>query len=324
MIKPNAVDVVCLGEALIDLVAEGHEVPLSDAERFVRAAGGAPANVAVGAARLGASAGFVGKVGADPFGDHLVATLAGAGVDTSHMLQDPGHRTGLAFVSLLAGGEREFLFYRHPSADQQLQPSELDEAYLANAKVLHFGTLSLAEEPAREATLRAVHVAGAAGVLRSLDVNLRQGAWPTIAAARRAALAAVALAEVVKVSEEELEFLTGGTDHKAAAKLLHDALELLVVTRGRAGVAYYLHGASGEVPGFEVAAVDTTGAGDAFVAGMLTGLLETPAALTDPLALESVLRRANACGAIATTRMGAIPALPDALQVAEFLSVRGA
>jgi len=346
MAEGRNVDIICLGEALIDLVAEGHGVPLSAAERFVRAAGGAPANVAVGAARLGAAVGFVGKVGADPFGDHLVATLAGAGVDTSRTLQDPEHRTGLAFVSLLAGGEREFLFYRNPSADQRLKASELDVDYLASAKVLHFGTLTLAVEPAREATLRAVDVAGAAGVLRSLDVNLREAAWPNASVARASALAAVARAEIVKVSEDELEFLTGGTGRKAASKLLHDELELLVVTLGRAGVTYYLGGGSGTgpgggsgtgpgggfravpardsgtVPGFEVAAVDSTGAGDAFVAGLLTGLLESPAALTDPVLLESVLRRANACGAIATTRLGAIPALPDALQVAKFLSVR--
>ncbi|HRN19159.1 MAG TPA: PfkB family carbohydrate kinase [Trueperaceae bacterium] len=327
MAERRNVDIICLGEALIDLVAEGHGVPLSNAERFLRAAGGAPANVAVGAARLGASVGFVGKVGADPFGDHLVDTLAGAGVDTSHTLQDPEHLTGLAFVSLLMGGEREFLFYRNPSADQRLEASELDEGYIASARLLHIGTLTLAVEPAREATLHAVSVAGAAGVLRSLDVNLRPAAWPTAEAARASALAAIAAAEIVKVSEDELEFLTGGTGRKSAAKLLHDALELLVVTLGRAGVSYYLRGASkvvsGTVPGFEVAAVDATGAGDAFVAGMLTGLLEAPAALKDPLALEPVLRRANACGAIATTRLGAIPALPDGLEVDAFMSVRG-
>lgn len=324
MKAPLGVDLVCLGEALIDLVADEAGASLADARRFVRAAGGAPANVAVGASRLGVNTGFVGKVGADPFGDHLQAVLMGAGVDTSCLRRDHEHRTGLAFVSLLRGGEREFLFYRHPSADQHLNTLELNDDYLTAARLLHFGTLTLAGGPVREATLHAMNVSGAAGVLRSIDVNLRLDAWPSPAVARREVLAAIKGAEVVKVSEDELAFLAGGIDHAAADKLRHATLRLLVVTRGAAGASYYLgSGARGDVPGFAVEAIDTTGAGDAFVAGLLAGILAEPEALSEPAALRHVVLRANACGALATTQFGAIPALPTGATVDAFLSVRG-
>lgn len=330
------VSLVCLGEALIDLVAEDAGVPLAAAERFVRAAGGAPANVAVGAARLGVRSGFVGKVGADPFGDHIVATLQGGGVDTSRVRRDEKARTGLAFVSLGEHGERDFLFYRHPSADQRLSVADLDDDYLRAARVLHFGSLSLAGGPVREATLHAVRVAGEAGALRSFDANLRLDAFRSPAAARRAALTAVASAEVVKVSEDELAFLADGQGEAAARKLVHDALALLVVTHGPRGASYYLGprralvgepsqvSARGHVPGFPVKPIDTTGAGDAFVAGLLTGLLAAPGSIADPAAIAHIVRMANACGAIATTRLGAIPALPTREQVEAFLAVHGA
>lgn len=323
MSEATSLDLVCLGEALVDFVAERRGQPLADAETFVRAAGGAPANVAVGAARLGLRVGFIGKVGADPFGDHLEGTLVAAGVDTTGLARDDRHRTGLAFVSLREGGEREFLFYRHPSADQRLAPDDVDEAYVRRARWLHFGTLTLADSPAREATWRAVRLAGAAGITRSLDVNLRLDAWPDPARARRAALSAVQESEVVKVSESELDFLTGDPGDVGAARLRHERLALLVVTRGRAGASYYVGEESGRVPGFAVDSLDTTGAGDAFVAGLLAGLDAAPAALVDASVAASVIRRANACGALATTKLGAIPALPTAEELAAFLSVRG-
>lgn len=324
MKPPRGLELVCLGEALIDLVADEAGTSLADARRFVRAAGGAPANVAVGASRLGVSTGFVGKVGADPFGDHLETVLLGAGVDTSCLRRDHAHRTGLAFVSLLPGGEREFLFYRQSSADQYLTTEELNDDYLASAKALHFGTLSLAAGPVREATLHAMNVAGAAGVLRSIDVNLRLEAWPSPAVARREVLAGMKGAEVVKLSEDELAFLAGGTDHAAADKVRHATLRLLVVTRGAAGASYYFgSGERGDVPGFAVESIDTTGAGDAFVAGLLAGILAEREALGEPAALRAVLLRANACGALATTQFGAIPALPSKKAVEAFLSVRG-
>ncbi len=322
----GAARLVCVGEALIDLMAVEADTPLSEAGTFVRAAGGAPANVAVGAARLGVRSAFLGKVGADPFGDHLVATLAAAGVDTGLVARDAEARTGLAFVSRHQG-EREFLFYRSPAADQRLRVAEVDEESIAHADVLHHGSLSLAVSPAREATLHAAAVAGRAGVLRSLDVNLRLDCWSSEGEARRAVLAAAAASEIVKVSEEELDFLAAGeagTAGKVIAGLMGEATRLLVVTRGAAGASYYLTAnaglAVGHVPGFAVDALDTTGAGDAFVAGLLTGILADRAALTDPTALEAVVRRANACGAIATTRLGAIPALPTAAELTAFLA----
>lgn len=314
-------DVITFGELLIDFVPTVSNVSLIDAPAFKKAPGGAPANVAVGLARLGVSAGFMGKVGADAFGYFLTKVLSENGVDTSQVCYSDQARTALAFVSLGAGGEREFMFYRHPSADMLHRPEEIDLEYIRSAKIFHFGSISLIAEPARSATFRAVETAHEAGLIVSYDPNLRLSLWKDANAARDGMMSAWGLARVIKVSEEEIEFLSGHSDTYSGVKALwHDGLALLVVTRGKHGCAYFTQDFWGTVPGFQVDPVDTTGAGDGFVAGLLKGLLENPDCWNDEDRLINICRFANAVGAITTTERGAIPALPTLSQVEAFLS----
>jgi fructokinase len=316
------VDVITSGELLIDFVSTVSGVTLIEAPAFKKAAGGAPANVAVGVVRLGLSSGFMGKVGDDDFGRFLTGTLDVAGVDTSRVLFDPAARTALAFVSLTAEGERDFLFYRHPSADMLIRADEIDLDYVRAARVFHYGSISLIDEPSRGATLAAVQAATEAGLLISYDPNLRRPLWPSAEAAREGMLLGWQYAHVAKVSEEELTFLTGlpaAREAEAVRQLWHDELRLLVVTRGAAGASLFTASARADVPGFRVNTIDTTGAGDAFVAGLLTRLDELGDAWHNPDALEQVGRFANAAGALTTTERGAIPALPRREAVEQFL-----
>ncbi|MDS4026643.1 MAG: PfkB family carbohydrate kinase [Candidatus Contendobacter sp.] len=311
---------LCLGELLIDFVPTVTGAGLIDAPAFVKAPGGAPGNVAVGLARLGVSSAFMGKVGDDAFGHFLAHTLAEAGVDVGPLRFSTEARTALAFVSLRADGEREFMFYRHPSADLLFALREVDVAAIHRAKLVHFGSISLIGEPSRAATLYAVDTARAAGCLISYDPNLRLPLWPDADAAREGMLLGLRKAHVVKLSDEESEFLTGIGDPQAACRVLwHDGLRLMVVTRGRAGCTYFTPEYSGAVAGFTVDAVDATGAGDGFMAGLLQGLLADPTVFRDETRLYELCRFANAVGALTTLERGAIPALPDRERVRDFL-----
>ncbi len=304
-------EALTLGELLIDFVSTESGVSLVEAPAFQKAAGGAPANVAVGLARLGISSGFIGKVGEDDFGRFLARTLSHNGVDISGLRYSSQARTMLAFVSVAADGERDFMFYRHPSADMLLRPDELDRDYIGSARLLHHGSISLASEPSRSATLAAIQAAEEQGLWISYDPNLRPALWPSLPVAREGLLEAWTAAHVIKVSVEELTFLSGEEDwSRGARRLWHDRLRLLVITDGPRGCNYVTTRAQGHVPTYEVETVDTTGAGDGFVAGLLAGLLENERAWQNAGDLEEVLRLANAVGALTTTRRGAIPALP--------------
>jgi fructokinase len=321
--------VVCLGEALIDFVADTAGVSLEECPGFQKAPGGAPGNVAVGLARLGIPASFVGKVGDDPFGRFLRDTFAGAGVDTGPMQLSSEARTGLAFVSLMADGERDFLFYRHPSADMLLRWDEVPEALFEEARILHHGSITLIGEPSRTATIVASAHAREAGCLVSYDVNLRLPLWESEAAAREGIKEGLTGVQIVKVSEEEGEFLFDTrTPEETAGELLLSGARLVVVTRGAAGAYcrwwWENHLQELAVPGFCVAAVDTTGAGDGFVAGLLAGVLAEPALETiAPERMRAILTVANAVGALTCTRRGAIPALPTRAEVERFLASHG-
>ncbi len=312
--------VIAHGELLIDFVPTISGGTLIEAPAFIKAPGGAPANVAVGLARLGVSAGFMGQVGDDAFGHFLAQTLYENGVEVSSLKFSTAARTALAFVSLKADGERDFIFYRHPSADMLYRPDDVDEAAIRAARVFHFGSISLIGEPARSATLKALEIAQAAGALISYDPNLRLPLWPSAETARQGIRLAWPFAHLIKISEEELAFLAETDDPaKATCKLWHPDLKLLVITRGQVGCRYVTTQFTGEVAGFSVDAIDATGAGDAFVAGLLKGLLEQPDAWNDETHLRALCRYANAVGALTTTRRGAIPALPTATEVAAFL-----
>lgn len=319
-------DIVCLGEALIDFVSLESGVSLIETPGFEKAAGGAPANVAVGLARLGVSAGFIGKVGDDPFGRFLAQTIAAPGVDVSQLRFESEARTGLAFVSLTAAGERDFVFYRNPSADMLLRPDEIDEGYLAGARLFHYGSITLIVEPSRSATLKAIEAARRGGLIVSYDPNLRLSLWDTAEHARSEITAALDYAHIVKVSEEEVEFLFGhrDLDRGAEALLERPDVRLVVITRGEGGCYYRTRAESGAAAGLRPAVVDTTGAGDAFVAAMLRGVLATVRdggweALSGDR-LRRIMIEANAAGALTTTKKGAIPALPTAAELDQFLA----
>uniref|UniRef100_A0A7C9DVY7 fructokinase n=1 Tax=Opuntia streptacantha TaxID=393608 RepID=A0A7C9DVY7_OPUST len=305
--------VVCFGEMLIDFVPTTNGLSLAEAPAFKKAPGGAPANVAVGIARLGGSSAFIGKVGEDEFGYMLANILKDNNVNNDGIRFDPNARTALAFVTLRKDGEREFMFYRNPSADMLLQESELDFDLIKKAKVFHFGSISLITEPCKSAHIAAAKAAKDAGVLLSYDPNLRLPLWPSAESAREGILSIWDIADIIKVSEEEISFLTQGEDpydDNVVRKLYHPNLKLLLVTEGADGCRYYTQEFSGRVRGLKVDAVDTTGAGDAFVAGILSQLATDINLIQDENRLREALRFANACGALTVTERGAIPALP--------------
>jgi len=313
-------DVVTLGELLIDFIPTVSGVSLTEAPAFKKAPGGAPANVAAGLAKLGASCAFLGKVGQDAFGEFLKSILDDVGVDTSGLVFSHEARTALAFVSLQADGEREFMFYRHPSADMLYTPEEVDLNLIRDAKIFHFGSISLISEPSRSATLTALDGAQENGLLISYDPNLRLALWPDPKTAKAVMLSVWEKTDVIKVSVEELTFLSGLEDiDKAVDALWHDTLSLMVVTLGKDGCRYYTPNYRGVMEGFQVKSVDSTGAGDGFVAGLLKGLLNYRKAYQDESKLRKICRYANAVGALTTTQRGAIPALPTHPQVEEFL-----
>ena len=310
---------VCFGELLIDFVPTVNGVSLAEAPAFQKAPGGAPANVAVAAARLGTSVALMGKVGDDEFGKLLANILAENGVDISALLFDPSARTALAFVTLRNDGEREFMFYRHPSADMLLRPDEIDEALIRQATVFHYGSISLISEPSRSAHLHALEIAKSADCLLSYDPNLRLSLWDSAETARTMIQSIWQEADIIKINEDELAFLTDGKGLEAIDQLWHSRLKLLIVTEGREGCHYFSPTARGKVAGFSADAIDTTGAGDAFVGALLHQIIEDGAVLTDEQKLRRALRFANGAGALTTTQRGAIPALPTSAELNRWL-----
>ncbi|CAI9116260.1 OLC1v1017357C1 [Oldenlandia corymbosa var. corymbosa] len=304
--------IACFGEMLIDFVPTVSGVSLAEAPGFLKAPGGAPANVAIAVTRLGGNSAFIGKLGDDEFGHMLAGILKQNKVSVEGVNFDTGARTALAFVTLRSDGEREFMFYRNPSADMLLTPEELNLDLIKSAKVFHYGSISLIVEPCRSAHLKAMEVAKAAGTLLSFDVNLREPLWPSKKEAKEKILSIWDYADIIKVSDVELEFLTGSNkiDDETALSLWRPTIKLLLVTLGKDGCNYYAKNFKGHVDSFHVDAVDTTGAGDSFVGALLTKLVEDESILEDEEKLKKVLRFACACGAITTTNKGVIPNLP--------------
>jgi fructokinase len=315
------IQAISFGELLIDFVSTQRDVSVGNAPAFTKAPGGAPANVAVGLAKLGIPTAFMGQVGDDFFGHYLVGVLAENGVDTSALRLTPAAMTALAFVSVEASGERTFVFYRKPSADMLMSEADLDKELLSQARLFHFGSITLIDDPVRSATLAAAQHAREQGALISYDPNLREPLWKSQDAARQGMQIGFEYAHVVKVSEEELAFLTGTTDLAAGIRQLwRNHTRLMVVTKGGEGCVAFSKSQSWTVPGFSVKVEDTIGAGDGFVAGLLSGLLSLGADW-DQQDLTPILRRANAVGALTTSKQGGIPALPTAAELEAFLEV---
>ena len=298
-----------LGDAVVDLILDGEN-------HYLRCAGGAPANVAVGIARLGGESAFIGRVGKDPLGEFMQQTLQQENVQTSHMILDPQQRTSTVIVGL-DNGERSFTFMVNPSADQFLQVMDLPN-FQAN-EWLHCCSIALINNPSRETTFEAIRCIKAAGGFFSFDPNLRESLWSSFEDMKETVMQAVALANVLKFSEEELTLLTDTqTLNEAFEKITALYPEkLIIVTLGKDGALYHLAGKKDIVAGKALKPVDTTGAGDAFVGGLLAGLSQH-SDWKEISVLEQIIRQANACGALATTAKGAMSALPNKAQLSAF------
>lgn len=299
------------GDAVVDLIPDGEQ-------HYLKCAGGAPANVAVGVARLGVPSAFIGRVGKDPLGEFMRDTLIAEKVNTDFMYLDPDHRTSTVVVGL-TDGERSFTFMVNPSADQFLSVADLPQFQAGDW--LHCCSIALINEPTRTATLTAMKNIKAAGGKVSFDPNLRESLWKSQAEMIEVVMQAVAFADVLKFSEEELTLLTH-TDNLEKAFEKVTALypeKLIIVTLGKDGALYHLNGSKNIVAGKALQPVDTTGAGDAFVGGLLAGLAQN-SNWQQIDRLEQIIRQANACGALATTAKGAMSALPNQAQLAEFLA----
>ncbi len=331
-------DIVSVGELLVDMFPAELGRRLADVTAFHPKPGGAPANAAVAARRLGAAAAFIGKVGDDVFGHHLVDVLKREGVETRGMRFDDAARTTMAIIAKPDEHTAEFVFYRNPGADTRLRPEELDRELLRQTRAFLFGSVSLTHEPTRSAVLDAVKIARETGALVAYDVNYRPSLWREPQEAIDWAMKMLPQANLVKANEVELALLSGqkqidlsaGAERaapqiEAAAKaLLACGPQVVVVTLGQHGSYFQIGAGGGYVPPFKVETVDAVGCGDAFIAALLAKLVvgvERGAwrrRLTVDY-LREALRYANAAGALTATKEGVIPALPTAAEVEVFL-----
>ena len=269
-------------------------------------------------ARLGSPSAFIGRVGNDPLGQFMQQTLAAENVDTTHMVLDPQHRTSTVVVGL-DNGERSFTFMVNPSADQFLQTSDLPP--FQAGEWLHCCSIALINNPSREATFEAIRRIKVAGGFFSFDPNLRESLWNSLEEMKTVVMEAVSLADVLKFSEEELTLLTNTDSLDKAFESITTQYpdKLIIVTLGKDGALYHLCSQQQVIAGKALKPVDTTGAGDAFVGGLLAGLAQH-SDWRESSVLQQIIRQANACGALATTAKGAMSALPNKQQLAAFLA----
>ncbi|ENH32963.1 aminoimidazole riboside kinase [Escherichia coli] len=291
-----------LGDAVVDLLPE------SDG-RLLPCPGGAPANVAGGIARLGGTSGFIGRVGDDPFGALMQRTLLTEGVDITYLKQDEWHRTSTVLVDLNDQGERSFTFMVRPSADLFLETTDLP--CWRHGEWLHLCSIALSAEPSRTSAFTAMTAIRHAGGFVSFDPNIREDLWQDEHLLRLCLRQALQLADVVKLSEEEWRLISGKTqnDRDICALAKEDEIAMLLVTKGAEGVVVCYRGQVHHFAGMSVNCVDSTGAGDAFVAGLLTGLSSTGLS-TDEREMRRIIDLAQRCGALAVTAKGAMTALP--------------
>ena len=314
-------DVTALGEMLIDFTENG--VSAQGNPLFEANPGGAPCNVLAMLQKLGRRTAFIGKVGSEAFGRMLRQTGEEAGIDMSALREDERVHTTLAFVQTAPDGDRDFSFYRDPGADMMLSAEEVPAGVIDGAKIFHFGTLSLTSEPVRAATVRAVALARRAGAVISFDPNLRPPLWRDMYVAKAMIAWGLAQADVVKIADNELEFMTGQTDFDAGAAMLleeYPNIRLLNVTAGADGSYAYSNGHRAFVPAFRLGGtIETTGAGDTFCACVLSFVLEHGLDGLTEQELTDMLRFANAAAYLVTTKKGAIRSMPERGQIDEIL-----
>lgn len=324
-------DVLCLGEILVDWVSTAVGVELEDCLTFTKAAGGAPANTAVGLARQGISTGFIGRVSNDCFGLWLRSILQSADIDIQGTIVDSDSQTRMAYVVTTKTGDRKLAeFTRVACADSRLSPEDIKPQMFVDSVILHFGSISLISDSSSKATREAIKLARLNNMLISYDPNLRLALWSSPEVLRVTVLETLSLADIVKINEDELLFMTGSNTNESADNFRKEFdIPLLIITKDKSG-AYFSHTGGGySLNGFEIKLVEATGAGDGFNAGILSALL--------PIVKESLNRRqalcnltktdilnigkrANAIGALVCTKPGAIPALPTKLELEHFMS----
>ena len=314
-------DVVALGELLIDftdngLSAQGNPV-------FEANPGGAPCNVLAMLRKLGKCCAFVGKVGDDIFGRQLRGVVEEAGIDVTGLVMDEQVHTTLAIVKNYENGDRDFSFYRNPGADMMLTQDELPLDMLANCRIFHFGTLSMTHAGVRNATLTAIRTAKEHGALISFDPNLRPPLWNSLEEAAEQIRIGLGLCDILKIADNEIEFITGEQEFDKAAAMLqaqYPNIKLLNVTAGAEGSYSYCCGHRVFVPSFRLGGtIETTGAGDTFCASVLNFVLENDVTELTERDLTEMLRLANAAAYLVTTKKGAIRSMPDREQVLEIL-----
>ncbi len=317
----QTVDVVALGELLVDFTCNGTS---SQGNPFYEAnPGGAPCNVLAMLSKLGKKTAFIGKVGEDQFGHLLRQVGLDVGISMDHLVMDSSTHTTLAFVKTAENGDRDFSFYRDPGADLCLTPDEVPENLIASSKIFHFGSLSLTGEPVRSATQKAVALAKSANCILSFDPNLRPPLWNSLEEAREQIHWGLAQCDVLKISDDELLFLTGENDFDTGAAKLAEQfpnLHLINVTAGAYGSISYYQNLRVFQPGLSLGGViETTGAGDTFCACVLNFLLEHGLEHLTSSELSQMLRFANAAAYLVTTRRGAIRSMPEPEQVLALL-----
>ncbi len=310
----NMKKVYTIGEALIDFIPHEIGVPIEEVVSFKKMPGGAPANVAAAVAKLGGRSSFIGQVGEDHFGYYLKDMLSKNGVDVSHVLQTNKANTALAFVALKEDGERDFVFYRKPSADMLLNKADVQGLEFSSDDILHFCSVDLIEADVKYAHIEVIRNIKEAGGTVCFDPNVRKNLWDDLDAYQKTIQQFIPYADILKVSEDELAFITGEEEEtKAIRSLLAESATLLIVTRGKDGVSFYTNTDDVSVEGFKVKAVDTTGAGDSFIGAFLYHFARMEKDVTK-LSVEELAemgRFANAAAALVTTKQGAINALPD-------------
>ena len=316
------IDVLALGELLIDFSSNG----LSEQGNglFEADPGGAPCNVLVILNKLGKKTAFVGKVGNDGFGRMLKKTLEDLAINTEGLLLDDVYHTTLALVHTDENGDRDFSFYRDPGADVMLTADEVDPELLKRAKIFHYGTLSMTHDGVRAATQKAIEIAKADGQLLSFDPNYREPLWKTADMAKEQISYGLSQCDILKISEEELELMTGTADIDEGVKILwgkHPNIKLFNVTAGGAGSYSFYKDMKAFQPGFKLGGtIETTGAGDTFGGAVLDYVLEHDIdALTEDN-LNEMLRFANAAAYLVTTRKGALRSMPEKEQIDEILA----
>lgn len=312
-------DIVTFGELLIDFTPSGEQ---GGQKLFMQNAGGAVANVAVAAKSFGCPSAYMGMVGADAFGQYLKDVLDDKGVDTSGLVMSEAYNTTLAFVHLFDNGERDFSFYRKPSADIMYSPEMIDESAVRNARIFHFGSLSLTDEPARSATWRMLQIAKDAGVLVSYDPNYRAPLWSGEAEAKDMMLKGLEYADILKISDNEVDFLFGKMPYEEAAMLLVErGSRLVFITLGSDGAVFACKAGTGRVKAFPANAVDATGAGDCFTGGVLSQFLQSGKTLEELTAKDVRRFTEFACAAasVCVEGKGGIPSIPALDQVKQRL-----